>query len=106
MASALSEVGISDASHLRVLLNETSDALGTIGEFERVNRINLNSLAPALPLLDLHSVCRYEFHQSVFDQLKLVLERRIEDLSRKPKEESYQVCNVQLYLMYITYITC
>ena len=93
MASALSEVGISDANHLRVLLNETNDALGTIAEFERVNRINLDSLAPALPLLDLHSVCRYEFHNSVFDQLKLVLERRIEDLARKPKEESYQVCS-------------
>jgi len=91
MACALSEVGLSDASHLRALLNDTSDPLGSIAEFERVNRINLDSLAPALPLLDLHSVCRYEFHQGVFDQLKLVLERRIEDLAKKPKEESYQV---------------
>ena len=91
MTSALSEVGISDSNHLKILLNDTSDALGTIAEFERVNRINLDSLAPALPLLDLHSVSRSEFHHSVFDQLKLVLERRIEDLAKKPKEESYQV---------------
>ena len=51
----------------------------------------LDSLSPALPLLDLHGVTRYDFHDSVFEQLKLMLERRIEDISKKPKEESYQI---------------
>ena len=41
MASALSEVGISDANDLRQLLHDPDDALATIAQFEEVNRINL-----------------------------------------------------------------
>ena len=41
MASALSEVGISDANDLRQLLHDPDDALATIAQFEAVNRINL-----------------------------------------------------------------
>lgn len=93
MASALSEVDISDANHLRSLLNQTNDPLRQIADFEKANRINLVSLNPALPLLDLHNVSRNEFHQSVFDQLKLVLERRIEDFSKKSKEDLYAALN-------------
>ena len=54
-------------------------------------RINLVSLNPALPLLDFHKVTRNEFYQSVFDQLKLVFERRIEDFSKKTKEDRNEV---------------
>jgi len=90
MASALAKVDISDSAHLKALLTETDNAQNFIKEFQTNNVIALESLAPALPLLDLHGVSRFEFHDSVFEQLKLMLERRIEDIAKKPKEESYQ----------------
>ena len=90
MASALASVDISDSAHLKILLTETESPLVSIKEFQKSNAIALESLAPALPLLDLHDVSRFEFHDSVFEQLKLMLERRIEDISKLPKEESYQ----------------
>merc|ERR1712131_125766 len=71
-------------------MGETDNAQNFIKEFQTNNVIALESLAPALPLLDLHGVSKFEFHDSVFEQLKLMLERRIEDIAKKPKEESYQ----------------
>ena len=90
MASALASVDISDSAHLKILLTETESPLVSIKEFQKSNAIALESLAPALPLLDLHGVSRFDFHDSVFEQLKLMLERRIEDIAKLPKEESYQ----------------
>ena len=90
MASALTKVEISDAAHLKSLLSETDNPLQSIKEFQNKNAILLESLSPALPLLDLHGVTRHDFHYSVFEQLKLMLERRIEDIEKRPKEESYQ----------------
>ncbi|CAG5108539.1 Oidioi.mRNA.OKI2018_I69.chr1.g3845.t1.cds [Oikopleura dioica] len=87
MASALSEVGIPDAERLKTLFNSTNDPMKLIINFEEQNRISLGSLVPALNLLDLHEVTRNEFYQSVFDQLKLVFERRIEDFSKKTQED-------------------
>ena len=60
-------------------------------------RISLGSLVPALNLLDLHEVTRNEFYQSVFDQLKLVFERRIEDFSKKTQEDRNEVSPNQTF---------
>ena len=90
MASALAKVDISDSAHLKPLLTETDSPLVSIKQFQKSNAIALESLAPALPLLDLHGVTRFDFHDSVFEQLKLMLERRIEDIAKLPKENSYQ----------------
>jgi len=38
MASALAEVGISDAAHLKSLLKETKNPVVTIYDFEKQNR--------------------------------------------------------------------
>ena len=71
MASALAKVDISDSAHLKALLTETDNAQNFIKEFQTNNVIALESLAPALPLLDLHGVSRFEFHDSVFEQERL-----------------------------------
>ena len=73
MASALAKVDISDSAHLKALLTETDNAQNFIKEFQTNNVIALESLAPALPLLDLHGVSRFEFHDSVFEQERLTV---------------------------------
>ena len=52
MASALAKVDISDSAHLKTLLTETDSPLVSIKQFQKSNAIALESLAPALPLLD------------------------------------------------------
>ena len=59
----------------------------------------MGSLVPALNLLDLHEVTRNEFYQSVFDQLKLVFERRIEDFSKKTQEDRNEVSPYHLFFL-------
>ena len=77
----LDALGLQDSHHLKCALINCEDPLKAISDFQEENSILLPTLKPALPLLDLHSVKRLDFHQSVADELKDKLTKRIEELS-------------------------
>jgi len=68
--NGLEEVGIPGREFLREALINCSDPLKAIEEFQLENGILLPSLRTMLPLLDLHSVRRLDFHLSVLEELK------------------------------------
>ncbi|CAN7993224.1 unnamed protein product [Ixodes hexagonus] len=85
--AGLEEVGIPGREFLREALTNCSDPLRAIEEFQEENGILLPSLRPMLPLLDLHGVCRLEFHTSVLDELKERLLQQIENLGKQEGRE-------------------
>lgn len=85
--AGLEEVGIPGGEFLREALTNCSDPLRAIEEFQEENGILLPSLRPMLPLLDLHGVCRLEFHTSVLDELKERLLQQIENLGKQEGRE-------------------
>ncbi|XP_065291869.1 negative elongation factor B [Dermacentor albipictus] len=85
--AGLEEVGIPGREFLREALTNCSDPLRAIEEFQEENGILLPSLRPMLPLLDLHGVCRLEFHTSVLEELKERLLQQIENLGRQEGRE-------------------
>lgn len=85
--AGLEEVGIPGGEFLREALTNCSDPLRAIEEFQEENGILLPSLRPMLPLLDLHGVCRLEFHTSVLDELKERLLQQIENLGKQEGHE-------------------
>ncbi|XP_002735387.1 negative elongation factor B-like [Saccoglossus kowalevskii] len=86
--SGLEEVGIAGGDYLREALTNCTDPLAAIEEFQVENGILLPTLQPALPLLDLHEIHRYEFHQSVLEQLRDKLLERINELSKQEEKNS------------------
>lgn len=89
---ALKELGIPGPEVLRHQLNNCSDPLEAIAEFQNENGILLTSLRPMLPLLDLHGVRRLEFHTSVRDELKERMLNQVEALGKKelPQNEKQE----------------
>ncbi|XP_064458495.1 negative elongation factor B-like [Ornithodoros turicata] len=85
--AGLEEVGIPGKEFLREALTNCSDPLRAIEEFQEENGILLPSLRPMLPLLDLHGVCRLEFHTSVLEELKERLLQQIENLGKHEGRE-------------------
>lgn len=85
--AGLEEVGIPGREFLREALTNCSDPLRAIEEFQEENGILLPSLRPMLPLLDLHGVCRLEFHTSVLEELKERLLQQIDGLGRHEGRE-------------------
>lgn len=85
--AGLEEVGIPGREFLREALTNCSDPLRAIEEFQEENGILLPSLRPMLPLLDLHGVCRLEFHTSVLEELKERLLQQIENLGKQEGRE-------------------
>lgn len=59
---------------------EPSDAITTI---QRDNRVKIPSVYPALSLLDLHGMSRYEVHQTLFHSLQDSLRSKLESLDTK-----------------------
>lgn len=84
----LDALGLQDSNHLKNALLNCEDPLKAISDFQDENSILLPTLKPALPLLDLHSIKRLDFHQSVADELKDKLTRKIEELaeSKEPAD--------------------
>lgn len=68
--------------YLREALTNCSDPLKAIEDFQSENGILLPSLQPMLPLLDLHGVCRLDFHTSVLEELKEKLLIKIDQLGK------------------------
>ncbi|KAK8759526.1 hypothetical protein V5799_002846 [Amblyomma americanum] len=85
--AGLEEVGIPGREFLREALTNCSDPLRAIEEFQEENGILLPSLRPMLPLLDLHGVCRLEFHTSVLEELKERLLQQIDGLGKQEGRE-------------------
>ncbi|XP_028394995.1 negative elongation factor B-like [Dendronephthya gigantea] len=74
------EAGLSGSEYLRDSLgncNESTLAM-FLESFQQDNSILLPSLQQALPLLDLHNIRRYEFHQTVTENLREKLLSRFE----------------------------
>jgi negative elongation factor B len=84
----LDAIGLQDNQHLKSALMNCDDPLKAISDFQDENSILLPTLKPALPLLDLHSVKRLDFHQSIADELRDKLVKRIEMLaaSKEPND--------------------
>lgn len=57
--------------------------------FQLQNGILLPSLRPALPFVDLHDIKRYEFHQSVLDELRERLLRRVVEIANSDDKLKY-----------------
>jgi negative elongation factor B len=68
--------------YLRKNIGTADDPIKAIEEFQLDRGILLPSLRPMLPLLDLHGVKRFEFHQSVLEELKTRLKEQTEKLGK------------------------
>lgn len=77
----LDSLRIQDSARLKNALLNCDDPLKAISDFQEENCILLPTLKPALNLLDLHNVKRLDFHQSIADELKEQLMKRIEDMA-------------------------
>ncbi|XP_071499892.1 negative elongation factor B-like [Diadema setosum] len=81
MMSGFEEVGIAGSVHLREALTNCTDPLQAIEDFQSENGILLPTLQPALPLLDLHNIRRFEFHHSIMEELREKLISRTRELA-------------------------
>ncbi|XP_045193418.2 negative elongation factor B-like [Mercenaria mercenaria] len=94
--SGLEPLGIPGGDHLREALTNCSDPLAAIEEFQQENGVLLPSLKPALPFLDLHGVKRYEFHQSVLEEVREKLIQKINDVANGEDKERFQKIETML----------
>ncbi|XP_035684568.1 negative elongation factor B-like [Branchiostoma floridae] len=78
--TGLTDLGIPGGEQLREALSTCTDPIRAIQEFQDENSILLPSLKPALPLLDLHSVNRFDFHGSMVERLKDRLMQQVSSL--------------------------
>ena len=88
--SGFEEVGIAGPDHLREALTNCTDPQQAIEDFQAENGILLPTLQPALPLLDLHSIRRYEFHHSIMEELRQQLIDKCRQLSEVGNNKSYK----------------
>ncbi|XP_053328309.1 negative elongation factor B [Spea bombifrons] len=87
MFSGLPELGVANGEDLKETLTSCTEPLKAIEQFQIENGVLLPSLQSALPFLDLHSIPRLEFHQSVFDELREKLLERISVIASEGKDE-------------------
>ncbi|XP_069768348.1 negative elongation factor B isoform X1 [Narcine bancroftii] len=86
MFSGLQELGIASGDELKETLTNCTEPLKAIDQFQIENGILLPSLQSALPFLDLHSIPRLEFHQSVFDELREKLLDKVATIASEGKD--------------------
>lgn len=92
--SGYEEIGIPVKNMLRQTLSDatTPDQLrSAILQFQHENSIILPSLRPMLPLLQLLNIRRLEFHESVMEELRQKLIKRIEEIATKGDREERDV---------------
>lgn len=79
------QAGLSGCEYIRESLSNCGDStiVMFLESFQQDNGILLPSLQPALPLLDLHSIPRYEFHHTVMEILREKLLSRLEVISNE-----------------------
>ncbi|XP_066436534.1 negative elongation factor B [Eleutherodactylus coqui] len=87
MFAGLQELGIANGEDLKETLTNCTEPLKAIEQFQTENGVLLPSLQSALPFLDLHSIPRLEFHQTVFDELREKLLERVSAIASEGKDE-------------------
>ncbi|CAF1594372.1 unnamed protein product, partial [Didymodactylos carnosus] len=75
-------IGLPYKEDLKTTLTNCEDPFRAIQEIQDENGIALQTIRPALPLLDLLGVKRLDFHLSVVDDMKERLIKRINDLAQ------------------------
>ena len=83
--SCLESVNIPSGNSLSKLLSSTTNPTETIAKFQNDEAILLPSLLPCLPLLDLHKVSRFTFHDYVVKSLRATLQTKIDSLAKSLK---------------------
>ena len=74
--NCLQSVKLDSGETLYKDLSASNNPQQTIDSFQKKNSIQLDSLQPALPLLDLHAVPRLQFHEYVMKSLRGTLLKR------------------------------
>ncbi|XP_069465822.1 negative elongation factor B [Ambystoma mexicanum] len=87
MYSGLQDLGVANGEDLKETLTNCTEPLKAIEQFQTENGVLLPSLQSALPFLDLHSIPRLEFHQTVFDELREKLLDRVSVIASEGKDE-------------------
>ncbi|KAM8934687.1 negative elongation factor B [Pelodytes ibericus] len=87
MFAGLPELGVANGEDLKETLTSCTEPLKAIEQFQTENGVLLPSLQSALPFLDLHSIPRQEFHQTVFDELREKLLDRVSVIASEGKDE-------------------
>ncbi|KAJ1145728.1 hypothetical protein NDU88_012012 [Pleurodeles waltl] len=87
MFSGLQDLGVANGEDLKETLTNCTEPLKAIEQFQTENGVLLPSLQSALPFLDLHSIPRLEFHQTVFDELREKLLDRVSVIASEGKDE-------------------
>ena len=60
----------SGAEYVLNLFKEAEDSLDGIAAVQQDNKVRINSIQPALPMLDLHGVTRADIHTSLFKTMQ------------------------------------
>lgn len=94
--AGLESLGIPGGDHLREALTNCADPLAAIEEFQQENGVLLPSLKPALPFLDLHGVKRFEFHQSVLEEVREKLIQKINEVASGEDKERFHKIETML----------
>ncbi|KAG8447461.1 hypothetical protein GDO86_014812 [Hymenochirus boettgeri] len=87
MFAGLTELGVANGEELKETLTNCTEPLKAIEQFQIENGVLLPSLQSALPFLDLHSIPRLEFHQTVFEELREKLLERVSIIASEGKAE-------------------
>lgn len=89
MASSIkrSKVAIPDASFIREMFSTCDNPIKAINQFQLENGLQMSSLEPVLPLLDLHNISRVKFHYSVIKLLQEKLDKKLKDMSKEALEK-------------------
>ncbi|KAE8582259.1 hypothetical protein XENTR_v10020042 [Xenopus tropicalis] len=86
MFAGLSELGVANGEELKETLTNCTEPLKAIEQFQIENGVLLPSLQSALPFLDLHSIPRLEFHQTVLEELREKLLERVTAIAAEGKD--------------------
>ncbi|MEE6504970.1 hypothetical protein FKM82_005394 [Ascaphus truei] len=87
MFAGLPELGVSNGEDLKETLTNCTEPLKAIEQYQTENGVLLPSLQSALPFLDLHSIPRLEFHQTVLDELREKLLERVSVIASEGKDD-------------------
>lgn len=87
MSGKTGKVNIPDAGYIREMFSECSDPIKAINQFQTENGLQIASLEPVLPLLDLHGLTRVHFHHSVIKVLRGKVSKALPSLPRDTLEK-------------------
>ncbi|PAV85270.1 hypothetical protein WR25_26199 isoform A [Diploscapter pachys] len=98
-AVELELLGIAGPVKIKQVLSKTrkvNTLINAVEKFQEDNGVQIDSLPPALQILDLHDIKRLEFHESAVAELTECLTFRIKSLGEKGTPESIHKLEQQL----------